>query len=63
MARHPRINRLTVHEYTWELDDVGTDRNGFNMVYLKGARSRHKGYVFTIVTDAGVTGEWVGGGA
>ncbi|HEX5415045.1 MAG TPA: mandelate racemase, partial [Chloroflexota bacterium] len=61
MPHNPRITKLTVHQYAWELDDVGTDYNGFNTVYLKGGKSRSKGYVFTIETDAGITGEWVGG--
>jgi len=62
MPRHPRISKLTVHQYAYDLADVGTDYNGFNMVYLKGSKATHKGYVFTVETDAGVTGEWVGGG-
>lgn len=63
MARHPRITRVTVHQYAFELDDVGADYNGFNMVYLKGSKLRPKGYVITIETDVGVTGEWAGGTA
>jgi L-alanine-DL-glutamate epimerase-like enolase superfamily enzyme len=62
MARQPRITKISVHQYAWDLQDVGTDYNGFNMVYLKGARATQKGYVCTIETDAGITGEWVGGG-
>ncbi|MGH2458720.1 MAG: enolase C-terminal domain-like protein, partial [Chloroflexota bacterium] len=61
MRQSPRITRLTVHQYSWELNDVGSDYNGFNMVYLKGGKAHPKGHVFTIETDAGVTGEWAGG--
>src|ERR687885_547566 len=61
MARHPKITRLTVHEYSWPIEDMGYDHNGFNMVYLKGNRIDATGYVFTIETDAGVTGEYAGG--
>jgi L-alanine-DL-glutamate epimerase-like enolase superfamily enzyme len=63
MARHPRITRLTVHQYRWQLDDMGTDYNGFNTVYQPGGRLQPTGYVFTIETDAGVTGEYAGGNA
>jgi L-alanine-DL-glutamate epimerase-like enolase superfamily enzyme len=63
MRQHPRITRLTVHQYSWEIHDVGTDYNGFNMVYEKGRVAHPKGTVFTIETDAGVTGEFVGGTA
>jgi len=63
MARPPRITKVTVYQYEHQLQDAGTDYNGFNMVYLKGATSTHKGYICTIETDAGITGEWVGGGA
>ncbi len=61
MARHPKITRLTVHQYNWPIEDMGYDYNGFNMVYQRGNRIEATGYVFTIETDAGVTGEYVGG--
>ncbi len=56
-----RITRLTVHQYGWDLTDLGYDHNGFNLVYEPGNRLRMTGYVFTIETDAGITGEYVGG--
>src|SRR6476620_6966545 len=37
------------------------DYNGFNNVYQKGNPLPQTGYVFTIETDAGITGEYVGG--
>ena len=30
MARSPKITRVQVHQYAWELEDMGTDYNGFN---------------------------------
>ena len=63
MAAHPRITRLTVHQYTWQINDVGSDYNGFNVVYEPGVCSTWTGYVFTIETDTGVCGEYVGGNA
>ena len=61
MTRHPKITRLTVHQYNWPIEDMGYDYNGFNMVYQRGNRIEATGYVFTIETDAGVTGEYAGG--
>jgi L-alanine-DL-glutamate epimerase-like enolase superfamily enzyme len=61
MARSLRITRLTVHQFGYELPDMGYDYNGFNNVYQPGARSRAGGYVFTIETNEGITGEYAGG--
>ncbi|HEY8600755.1 MAG TPA: enolase C-terminal domain-like protein [Thermomicrobiales bacterium] len=61
MTRDLRIRRLTVHEYGRTSQDLGYDYNGFNNVYEKGAQSKGTGYAFTIETDAGITGEYVGG--
>ena len=63
MARHPRITRLTVWQYRWRLDDMGHDYNGFNQVYQPGNRLQQTSYLFTVETDAGVTGEYAGGNA
>lgn len=63
MARHPRITRLAVHQYKWTQEDMGYDYNGFNLVYQAGNRIESTGYVFTIETSEGVTGEYVGGSA
>jgi L-alanine-DL-glutamate epimerase-like enolase superfamily enzyme len=57
----PKITRLSVHQFWHEVADRGVDYNGFNAVYEPGARHRAHGYVFTIETDAGITGEYVGG--
>jgi L-alanine-DL-glutamate epimerase-like enolase superfamily enzyme len=51
-----------VHEYTYSLDNLGTDYNGFNLVYAPGGKVEPKGHVIRILTDAGVTGEYAGGG-
>lgn len=63
MSKPPKITRLSVTQYGWELSDAGHDYNGFNLVYQPGGRARQGGYVFTMETDAGITGEWAGGGA
>lgn len=61
MAKPLAITRLRVHEYAWELADARSDYNGFNLVYQPGGRVRSKGYVFTVETDAGISGHWAGG--
>lgn len=61
MARCPKIIRVTAHQYAWELADMGTDYNGFNHVYQAGNRIHMGGNVLEIETDAGITGEFVGG--
>ncbi len=58
-----KITRITVFQYAWEQHDLGTDYNGFNQVYSPGARRTARGYVLTIETDAGLTGEFAGGDA
>jgi L-alanine-DL-glutamate epimerase-like enolase superfamily enzyme len=58
----PRITQVEVHEYAFTLKDMGTDYNGFNLVYAPGNSVARKGYVLRILTDAGVVGEFAGGG-
>lgn len=59
----PRITRLEVHQYAYELPDLGRDGDGFNLVYEPGASARMVGHVLRVMTDAGVTGEYAGGSA
>lgn len=54
------IKRITVRQYNWPLRELGPDYNGFNLVYTEGARFNEVGYVFTIETEGGVTGEYIG---
>lgn len=61
MPGSPRITRLAVHHFWYEVHDRGVDYNGFNSVYEPGARGRATGFVFTVETDLGITGEYVGG--
>ncbi len=60
-ASHPKITRLSVFEFGFDVSDLGVDYNGFNSAYQQGAQHRGIGHIFTIETDAGVTGEYVGG--
>jgi L-alanine-DL-glutamate epimerase-like enolase superfamily enzyme len=61
MTKDLRIKRLTVRQYKWTARELGVDYNGFNHVYEKGSSVEQGGFVFTIETEGGVTGEYVGG--
>nr|WP_126664861.1 hypothetical protein [Haloterrigena salifodinae] len=57
----PTITRIESCEFQYPLEDVGTDRNGFNLVYEPGETTRRKLFGIKIHTDARFTGEYVGG--
>jgi L-alanine-DL-glutamate epimerase-like enolase superfamily enzyme len=59
--RCPRITRIRVPQFSYDVPDLGADGNTFNQVYAPGARMAQSGYVLAIETDAGITGEYVGG--
>ena len=59
----PRITSVEVHEYTYTLSDLGKDYNGFNLVYEPGGSVAQRAYIIRIGTDAGLVGEYAGGGA
>jgi L-alanine-DL-glutamate epimerase-like enolase superfamily enzyme len=57
------ITRIDVTEFQWETPNLSPDDyyNGFNTVYKEGATLKQTGRILQIHTDAGVTGEFVGG--
>jgi L-alanine-DL-glutamate epimerase-like enolase superfamily enzyme len=57
----PTITRIESVEFSYPLADVGTDGNGFNLVYEPGSTTERSLFALRIETDAGVTGEYVGG--
>ncbi len=59
----PRITGIEVHEYEYRLREMGTDYNGFNLVYVPGSTASRKGYIIRILTDVGLVGEYAGGSA
>ena len=63
MSRALRINRVAVHRFGWQTPDLGVDYNGFNQVYQAGSCLNQTGYVLSVGTDVGITGEYVGGTA
>ena len=58
----PKITRIELHEYSFKLDNLGTDYNGFNLVYAPGGKVEMRGRIMRIFTDAGVIGEYAGVG-
>ena len=59
----PIITKIELHTYQGEKENLGTDYNGFNLVYEPGNRISTTGHVLRIETDQGITGEYAGGGA
>jgi L-alanine-DL-glutamate epimerase-like enolase superfamily enzyme len=57
----PEITRIENVEFSYPLEDMGTDDNGFNLVYDPGTTTDRRVFAIKIETDAGVTGEYVGG--
>ncbi len=57
----PQITEIESIEFSYELSDVGTDENGFNLVYDPGSTSTRKLFALSIETDVGITGEYIGG--
>lgn len=55
------IIRIESTEFSYSLEDVGTDGHGFNPVYDPGNVLDRKLFGLKIHTDAGITGEYVGG--
>ncbi|EMA29011.1 mandelate racemase family protein [Haloarcula japonica] len=57
----PTITKIESREFEYPLEDVGTDKHGFNLVYAPGETTTRKLFGVQIHTDEGITGEYVGG--
>jgi L-alanine-DL-glutamate epimerase-like enolase superfamily enzyme len=57
----PQITKIESTEFAYPLEDVGVDDAGFNLVYEPGTTTERKLFAIKIHTDAGVTGEYIGG--
>jgi len=55
----PTITRIEVMEFEYPLEDLGTDGNGFNLVYEPGSTLWTDQLALRVHTDIGVTGEYV----
>jgi L-alanine-DL-glutamate epimerase-like enolase superfamily enzyme len=59
----PKITKIEIHTYRYTVRDMGTDYNGFNLVYEPGGTIESGGHILRILTDVGVVGEYAGGSA
>ena len=57
----PEITKIESTEFSYELEDVGYSPNGFSVVYDPDATTERTLFAIEIHTDAGITGEYVGG--
>src|SRR3954467_12339626 len=53
------IDRVEVHEFAFDLPDLGFDSGGFNIVYHPGNRLSLSKYAVKIEADEGARGEYV----
>ena len=63
MPHAPHITGVIVDRFTYKIAELGLDYNGFNQVYKADGCLEHSGFVLSITTDVGITGEYVGGSA
>lgn len=61
MADRPKITSIEITEFEYTLHELGTDYNGFNLVYEPGSTITRQSAVLQIHTDVGITGEYVTG--
>jgi len=59
----PIIKDIEVHEFEDEIENLGRDYNGFNLVYKPGSTARVKHSALKVHTSEGITGEYVCWGA
>jgi len=59
MKTGPKVESLEVTVFEYEMQDMGTDYNGFNLVYEKGSTAKRQMAVLQMRTDADITGEVV----
>lgn len=56
----PEITSIESVEFSYPIEDVGTDQHGFNLVYEPDTVTERKLFGLKIQTDVGTTGEYVG---
>lgn len=56
----PTITNIESIEFSYPIEDVGTDQHGFNLVYEPGSVTERKLFGLKIHTDEGICGEYVG---
>ena len=60
MKDKPTITRIEVHEFEWELKDVGADPTGAIPTYKPGSVFPRRAGALKIHTDMGIVGEFAG---
>ena len=58
----PKITQLELVVFEYQVQDLGTDYNGFNQVYEKGRVMTVRAAVLRLHTDTGVIGDYLTGG-
>ena len=56
----PKITKIETIIFEYEIQDMGTDYNGFNLVYEKGSVHKMETSVLRVHTNTGVIGESTG---
>jgi L-alanine-DL-glutamate epimerase-like enolase superfamily enzyme len=59
--KQPKITKVRIHSFQFEVRELGVDYNGFNAVYEPGARRTNTSAILAVETDVGVNGEYHGG--
>jgi L-alanine-DL-glutamate epimerase-like enolase superfamily enzyme len=62
MSSRPIITGIEVHEFEYTLANMGTDYNGFNLIYEPGNTLTRQACAVRMLTDAGLTGEILSSG-
>ena len=57
----PTITQLEIVQFEHQIQDMGTDYNGFNAVYEKGGTLTQRPGIFRVHTSEGIVGEYIGG--
>jgi L-alanine-DL-glutamate epimerase-like enolase superfamily enzyme len=57
----PEITKIVSTEFSYPLQDVGTDEHGFNLVYEPDSTTERKLFAIEVQTDTGISGEYIGG--
>ncbi len=57
----PTITQIEIVQFEHQIQGMGTDYNGFNMVYEKGGTLPQRPGIFRVHTSEGIVGEYLGG--
>jgi len=63
MKDRPKITKIEVHQFEFQLRDIGLERTISIPLYEPGAVTTRRAHAIRVFTDLGVTGEYVGGSA